>query len=58
MNHTRLAPGDRTPADVILLEIGDRSAGDEVAYPDDDIQAASTPDGKRIFTHKDGRPYG
>jgi uncharacterized cupin superfamily protein len=48
---------NRTDADVVLLEIGDRSAGDEVVYPDDDIQAGSTPDGKRIFTHKDGTPY-
>ena len=48
---------NRTDADVILLEIGDRSAGDDVAYPDDDIQGGSAPDGKRIFTHKDGTPY-
>ena len=46
-------PTDET---VVYLEIGDRSAGDSVAYPDDDLQA-SPADGGWRFTHKDGRPY-
>jgi uncharacterized cupin superfamily protein len=43
--------------DCIYLEIGDRSAGDEVTYPDDDLHLVSLPDGRRVFQHKDGRPY-
>lgn len=42
---------------VVFLEIGDRSAGDAVVYPDDDLQAISV-DGRWRFAHKDGRPYG
>jgi uncharacterized cupin superfamily protein len=48
---------NRTAADVLYLEIGDRTAGDAGSYPDDDIRAALDRDGKWIFTHKDGRPY-
>jgi uncharacterized cupin superfamily protein len=48
---------NRTEMDVLYLEIGDRTPGDEGRYPDDDIEAALGPDGRWIFTHKDGRPY-
>ncbi len=48
---------NRTDRDVVYLEIGDRTPGDEGSYPNDDIQAALGPDGKWMFTHKDGRPY-
>jgi uncharacterized cupin superfamily protein len=48
---------NRTGENVVLLEIGDRNAGDEVAYPDDDIQGVLGPDGKWRFAHKDGTPY-
>ena len=48
---------NETTEDVLYLEIGDRTPGDEVAYPDDDIQALSV-DGKWIFTLKDGSSYG
>lgn len=41
---------------VSYLEIGDRSAGDSVVYPDDDIQAHLV-DGSWKFSHKDGSPY-
>jgi uncharacterized cupin superfamily protein len=41
---------------VVYLEIGDRSAGDAVCYPDDDLQAVLDA-GRWRFTHKDGRPY-
>jgi uncharacterized cupin superfamily protein len=41
---------------VSYLEIGDRSAGDSVIYPDDDIQAHLV-DGSWKFSHKDGSPY-
>jgi uncharacterized cupin superfamily protein len=48
---------NRTDADVVYLEIGDRSPGDQGSYPNDDLQAVLGPDGKWMFTHKDGRPY-
>ena len=48
---------NRTDADVVLLEVGDRSAGDSVVYPDDDIQAVLGPDGKWIAVRKDGTKY-
>jgi len=48
---------NETSEDVLYLEIGDRTPGDEVVYPDDDIRA-SLVNGKRDFTHKDGSPYG
>lgn len=69
---TRLSPGmcagfragtgyahqlvNRTPEDVVYLEVGDRTAGDAVVYPDDDIQAVLVEDTWR-FAHKDGTPY-
>lgn len=48
---------NRTSEDVVYLEIGDRTAGDEASYPRDDIKADLGPDGQWRFTHKDGRPY-
>ncbi len=48
---------NRGSEDVVYLEVGDRSAGDAVSYPDDDIAAGTTPDGRRTFTRKDGTPY-
>jgi len=48
---------NRTDADVIYLEIGDRTPGDAASYPDDDIAAALDETGKWRFTHKDGTPY-
>lgn len=45
-----------TKETVSYLEIGDRSAGDTVVYPDDDIQA-NLINGKWQFLHKDGSPY-
>ena len=48
---------NRTDADAVFLEIGDRTGGDEGSYPDDDIQAVLGTDGTWKFTHKDGSPY-
>lgn len=48
---------NRSDADVVLLEIGDRTGGDVVTYPDDDIEVELGPDGTYVFRHKDGRPY-
>jgi uncharacterized cupin superfamily protein len=47
---------NRTDRDVVYLEIGDRTPGDEGSYPNDDIKAVLV-DGKWQFTHKDGKPY-
>jgi uncharacterized cupin superfamily protein len=47
---------NETDDDVVYLEIGDRSAGDAVSYPDDDL-AVVTIDGKRRMAHRDGTPY-
>jgi uncharacterized cupin superfamily protein len=48
---------NRTDRDVVYLEIGDRTPGDDGTYPADDLKAALGPDGKWQFAHKDGRPY-
>ena len=69
---TRLSPGmcagfkagtgnghrliNETAEEIVYLEIGDRSPGDEVSYPDDDIKALLV-DGKWQFVSKDGTPY-
>ena len=42
--------------EAVYLEIGDRSPGDGVTYPDDDLMAVLS-DGAWRFTHKDGTPY-
>jgi uncharacterized cupin superfamily protein len=47
---------NRSAADVLYLEVGDRSAGDAVSYPDDDLQADFV-EGAWQFSHKDGSPY-
>lgn len=48
---------NRSAGAVVYLEIGDRGAGDEAAYPEDDLKAALGQDGQWSFTHKDGQPY-
>ena len=69
---TRLSPGmcagfkaatgnghrliNETSEEVVYLEVGDRTPGDEGTYPDDDLKA-SLSDGKWQFHHKDGKPY-
>ena len=69
---TRLSPGtcagfkagsgnghcliNETADEVVYLEVGDRTPGDEGTYPDDDLKAMLS-DGKWKFTHKDGSPY-
>jgi uncharacterized cupin superfamily protein len=69
---TRLAPGmcagfragtgnghrlvNETEEDVLYLEVGDRTPGDEGSYPDDDLRAQLV-DGGWKFLHKDGTPY-
>ena len=69
---TRLSPGmcagfkagmgnahrlvNETGEEVVYLEVGDRTPGDEGSYPDDDLRAVLV-DGKWSFVHKDGTPY-
>jgi uncharacterized cupin superfamily protein len=69
---TRLSPGmcagfkagtdnghcliNETAEEVVYLEVGDRTPGDEGSYPDDDLKALLV-DGKWKFVHKDGTPY-
>jgi uncharacterized cupin superfamily protein len=48
---------NRTGADVLLLEVGDRTPGDEASYPDNDIRAQFVSAGVYRFTRKDGTPY-
>jgi len=45
-----------TSEEVVYLEVGDRSAGDEGSYPDDDLCALLV-EGKWKFVRKDGTPY-
>ncbi|MFK8035453.1 MAG: cupin domain-containing protein [Hyphomicrobiales bacterium] len=48
---------NRSDADVVYLEIGDRTQGDEGSYPNDDLKAVMDANGKWVFLHKDGTPY-
>lgn len=43
-------------APATYLEVGDRSAGDAVEYPYDDLVLVENADGRQLL-HKDGRPY-
>ena len=47
---------NRTDADVVYLEIGDRHQGDSVEYPDDDLRGEFV-EGVWRFAHKNGLPY-
>jgi uncharacterized cupin superfamily protein len=47
---------NETSEEVVYLEVGDRSSGDEGSYPDDDLKATHV-DGQWKFAHKDGSPY-
>ena len=47
---------NETAEDVVYLEIGDRTPGDEGSYPDDDLRAELV-DGQWRFSRKDGTPY-
>jgi uncharacterized cupin superfamily protein len=47
---------NHSSADTVLLVVGDRTANDEVSYPDIDMHLKPLADGTRRFTHKDGAP--
>ncbi len=48
---------NRSSRDALYLEIGDRTKGDRIFYPVDDLQGEMTRAGTWRFTHKDGTPY-
>ena len=48
---------NRTDREALLLEVGDRAAGDQVVYPNDDLVLVTGEDGKRRWFHRDGTPY-
>ncbi len=48
---------NRSEHECVCLVVGDRTAGDQATYPDDDIAAQLGEDGKWRFTHKSGEPY-
>jgi len=47
---------NETEEEVVYLEVGDRTAGHEGSYRDDDLKALMV-EGKWKFVHKDGSPY-
>jgi uncharacterized cupin superfamily protein len=47
---------NETSEEVVYLEAGDRTPGDEGTYPDDDIKALLV-DGQWKFTRKNGSPF-
>ncbi len=48
---------NRSSAPVKYIEIGDRTEGDQVEYPNDDLKAVQLANGEWRLTHKDGRPW-
>ena len=46
-----------TDRDAAFLVVGDRSAGEEVTYPDIDLAIRPGPDGKSAYFRKDGTHY-
>lgn len=48
---------NRTGHDALILEVGDRTEGDEATYPRDDLRAVMSPDGRWIYTRKDGSAF-
>ncbi|MDA8049067.1 MAG: cupin domain-containing protein [Rhodospirillales bacterium] len=48
---------NRSAEDVLLLVVGDRTAGDEVSYPDIDMHARMEPGGRYRFMRKDGTSF-
>jgi uncharacterized cupin superfamily protein len=47
---------NRSGADVVILEIGDRAPDDQAEYPDHDLKAVTGADGNWVYTRKDGSP--
>ncbi len=49
---------NRGPGDAVFLEVGDRTPGESVAYPDDDLKYETGADGRALYLRKDGTPIG
>ncbi|MES2713427.1 MAG: cupin domain-containing protein [Pseudomonadota bacterium] len=47
---------NRSDAEVVYLEIGDRTPGDSATYPDNDLAVRMAPDGAWVYSRKDGTP--
>jgi uncharacterized cupin superfamily protein len=47
---------NRSSGDAVYLEVGDRAPGDQVTYPDDDLEARAA-GGNWKFFRKNGAPY-
>src|SRR5216684_2353046 len=48
---------NRSAEDVVLLVVGDRTAFEEITYPDIDLHGRADADGRLMFSRKDGTPY-
>ena len=48
---------NRSAGMAVFIEVGDRTEGDEVEYPNDDLKATQLPNGAWALTHKNGLPY-
>ncbi len=47
---------NRSAAEVVYLEVGDRLPGDGASYPDDNLAVVMGEDGKYRYSRKDGTP--
>jgi uncharacterized cupin superfamily protein len=48
---------NRTDREALVLEVGDRAAGDQVVFPNEDLVLVVGDDGKRRWVHRDGTSY-
>jgi uncharacterized cupin superfamily protein len=48
---------NKSQTTVVYLEVGDRSLGDVVEYPNDDLSLTQDAAGAWLIAHKDGSPY-
>ena len=48
---------NRSSAPATYLEVGSRHADDRAEYSDVDLAYRKAPDGRALYTHKDGTPY-
>lgn len=48
---------NKSASKVVYLEVGDRSLGDVVEYPNDDLKVTQDAAGNWVVAHKDGSPY-
>src|SRR5215468_3007891 len=48
---------NRSQSDALLLVVGDRTAFEEITYPDIYLHGKAGADGRLLFSRKDGTPY-